>query len=84
MNVCTYTDLREHLRERLDQVHESRVPLLVTRQNAPSAVLIDKEEFDGIMETLHLLRSPVNAERLLRSIADAEAGQMEGRQLIEP
>ena len=74
MNVCTYTDLREHLRERLDQVHETRTPLLVTRQNAPSAVLIDKEEYDGIMETLHLLRSPANADRLLRSIADADAG----------
>lgn len=61
MNVCSYTDLREHLRERLDQVHRTRTPLLVTRQNAPSAILIDKEEFDGIMETLHLLRSPANA-----------------------
>jgi antitoxin YefM len=84
MNICTYTDLREHLRERLDQLHESRVPLLVTRQNAPSAVLIDKEEYDGIMETLHLLRSPANADRLLRAIADADAGQMTKRDLIEP
>ncbi len=84
MDVCTYTDLREHLRERLDQVHESRLPLLVTRQNAPSAVLIDKEEFDGIMETLHLLRSPVNAERLLRSIADADAAHTTQRDLMEP
>ena len=58
MNVCTYTDLRDHLRERLDQVHDTRTPLLVTRQNAPSAILIDKEEFDGIMASLHLLRSP--------------------------
>jgi antitoxin YefM len=28
------------------------------------------------METLHLLRSPANAERLLRSIAEADAGQL--------
>jgi antitoxin YefM len=84
MDVCTYTDLREHLRERLDQVHQSRLPLLVTRQNAPSAILIDKEEFDGIMETLHLLRSPANAERLLTSIAAADAGRTTPRDLIEP
>jgi antitoxin YefM len=83
MNVCTYTDLRDHLRERLDQVHQSRMPLLVTRQNAPSAVLIDKDEYDGIMETLHLLRSPANAARLLQSIADADGGRMVSRDLSE-
>ncbi|MBF0268551.1 MAG: type II toxin-antitoxin system prevent-host-death family antitoxin [Alphaproteobacteria bacterium] len=79
MNTCTYTDLREHLRERLDEVHQSRTPLLVTRQNAPSAVLLDKEEFDGIMETLHLLQSPVNAARLMASINSANAGKAKPR-----
>ncbi len=29
---------------------------------------------DGTMETLHLLRSPANAARLLNSIAEANAG----------
>jgi antitoxin YefM len=36
------------------------------------------------METAHLLRSPVNAERLLRSIADAEAGRASVQELIDP
>ncbi len=84
MNVCSFTDLREHLRERLDEVHESRTPLLVTRQGAASAVVIDKEEYDGLMETLHLLRSPKNAERLLRSIAEADAGHTVEHDLIDP
>ena len=84
MNVCTFTELREHLRERLDQVHQTRTPLLVTRQNAAAAVVIDKEEYDGIMETLHLLRSPVNAARLIASITAAEAGRSVSRDLIEP
>jgi antitoxin YefM len=83
MLVCTYSNLREHLRERLDQVHESRTPLLVTRQNGPSAVLIDKEEFDGIMETLHLLSTPANAERLRQSIAEADAGKVTERNLVD-
>ncbi|MFA6021625.1 MAG: type II toxin-antitoxin system prevent-host-death family antitoxin [Rhodospirillales bacterium] len=82
MNSCTYTDLREHLRERLDEVHQSRTPLLVTRQNAPSAVLLDKEEFDGIMETLHLLQSPANAARLMASINSANAGKAKTRKRI--
>ena len=84
MNVCSFTELREHLRERLDQVHATRTPLLVTRQNAAPAVVLDKEEYDGIMETLHLLRSPANAARLLASIADADAGRLLEREPIEP
>lgn len=35
------------------------------------------------METIHLLSSPANAARLLASIAQAEAGQTEPRDLIE-
>lgn len=84
MNVCSFTELREHLRERLDEVHQSRTPLLVTRQGAASAVVIDKEEYDGLMETLHLLSSPKNAERLLQGIADLDAGKGEFHDLIDP
>ena len=84
MDVCTFTELRGHLRERLDQVHSTRTPLLVTRQNAAAAVVIDKEDYDGIMETLHLLRSPANAARLLKSIAAADAGHGIAGDLIEP
>ena len=84
MNVCSFTDLREHLRDRLDQVHQTKVPLLVTRQNAAPAVILDKEEYDSIMETLHLLRHPANATRLLSSIAAADAGRMTARELIDP
>lgn len=84
MNSCSFTDLREHLRERLDEVHESRTPLLVTRQGAASAVVLDKEEYDGIMETLHLLRSPKNAERLLGAIAELDAGNTVTHDLIDP
>jgi prevent-host-death family protein len=46
MNVCSDSDFREHLRERLDEVRESRIPLLVTRQGAASVVVLDKEEYD--------------------------------------
>ena len=45
MDVCTFTELRGHLRERLDQVYSTRRPLLIARQNAAAAV-IDKEECD--------------------------------------
>jgi hypothetical protein len=37
----------------------------------------------SLMETANLLRSPANAERLLRSIADAEAGRTKVQDSID-
>jgi antitoxin YefM len=76
MGHVSYTELRSNLATYMDEVCDSRAPLLVTRQNARSVVLIAEDEYEAMMETLHLLRSPANAERLLRSIAEADAGQM--------
>ena len=86
MDVCSFNDLREHLSEKLDHVHQSRVPLLVTRANAPAVVVIDQDEFDAIMETAHLLRSPTNTERLQHSVTEAEtqAETTAWHQLIDP
>jgi antitoxin YefM len=81
--VCTYSDFRMNLKERLDQVHESRAPLLVTRQSGSNAVVLDEEEYEGLLETLHLLRSPKNAKRLHRAIAQLNAGRGVERDLIE-
>jgi antitoxin YefM len=57
--------------------------LVVTPQNARSVVLMSEEEYEAMMETLHLLHSPANAARLLRSIADADAGKLTEHPLIE-
>lgn len=84
MLVCSYSDFRMHLKERLDEVRESRTPLLVTRQNGSNAVVLDQEEYEGLIETLHLLRSPKNAERLHRAIAQLDAGHGVERDLVEP
>jgi antitoxin YefM len=80
----TYTDFRERLAAYMDQVWDSRAPLHITRQGGRSVVVISEEEFEGWMETVHLLRSPANVRRLLESIAAANSGKLEERALIEP
>ena len=80
----SYTDFRERLAAYMDQVWHSRAPLHVTRQGGRAVVVMSEEEFDGWMETVHLLRSPANARRLLESIAAANAGKLDERGLIEP
>jgi len=85
MTAVTYTDLREHLARHLDQVVESGTPLLVTRQGGKgNVVMISESEFEGWQETVHLLRAPANAARLLRSVRAADAGRTLERGLIAP
>ena len=84
MDHVSYTDLRQNLARYLDEAVESRAPLLVTRQNGKGdVVMLSAEEFAGWQETVHLLSSPRNAERLVRSIRQLEAGRGEVRELIE-
>jgi antitoxin YefM len=80
----SYTDFRERLAAFMDQVCDGRAPLHVTRQRGRTVVVVSEEEFDGWMATVHLLRSPANARRLLASVAAANAGKLRERGLIEP
>jgi len=67
----SYSKLRDNLASYMDEVCNGRAPLVITRRNARSVVLMSEEDYDGLIETVHLLNSPANAARLLRSIADA-------------
>jgi antitoxin YefM len=83
MSHVSYTDLRANLATYMEAVCDSRDALVVTRQNARSVVLLSEDEYESMMETLHLLRSPANAARLFRSIEEAAAGNLEEHALID-
>lgn len=83
VKVVTYSDLRKNLANVLDGVINDHVPVLVTRQNNKTAVLISLDDFNAYEETDYLLRSPANAKRLRASIAQIESGKTFNRELIE-
>lgn len=83
MEAINYSSFRKHLTESLDKVERDRVPLLVTRQNGSSAVLMSLDEYNAYMETAHLASSPKNAARLNRAIAELEAEEGKTHELIE-
>ena len=74
MGHVPYTELRRNLKKHLDSVCESRAPLVVTRQNGEPVVVLSLAEYESLEEALHLIRDPINAERLLRSIEEAVSG----------
>lgn len=77
MTHVNYTDFRDKLASYLNEVCQSRAPLTVTRQDGEAVILMSEDEYEGLMETVHLLRSPANAGRLLASIAALDAGKGE-------
>lgn len=84
MSHVSYTELRKNLAKYMDEVSGSRAPLHITRQNARTVIMMSEDEYEGMMETLHLLRSPTNAARLMRSIKAADAGKLKKHALEEP
>jgi len=82
MDTVSYSELRRTLKARMDQVCADQGPLLITRRDGESVVLMSVTVYGGFQETLHLLSEPANAEHLLRSIAQAEAGQLVEHDII--
>jgi antitoxin YefM len=81
MATATYTDFREHLASYMDKVCNDLDVLYVTRQKARTVVVLAEEEYNGLLETAHLLRSQANATRLIRAITDANAGKLIEREI---
>lgn len=83
MDVINYTDARQKLKEIMDRVVADMNQILITRQKAEPVVMVSFAEWTSILETLHLLSSPANAERLVSSMAQLEAGEGTEHELIE-
>ena len=83
MDVVNYSDLRQRLKEVMDRVVADMTQVVVTRQKADPVVMVSLAEWNSITETLHLLSSPKNAERLVTAMRDLDAGRGTERELIE-
>ncbi len=75
MDVFSYTAARARLKEVMDRVSDDKAPVLVTRQNGEAVVMVSLSDWRALEDSVHLLSSPANAERLRRSIAQLEAGE---------
>ena len=82
MNAISYTAARNNLAKTMDKVNDDHAPVLITRQNGLTAVLIALEDFHAYEETAYLMTSPPNARRVRRAVRQLEAGKGKTRKLI--
>lgn len=78
MKTITYTAAREGLASTMDRVCRDRSPVIITRNRNQSVVMLSLADYEQLEETSYLLRSPVNARRLLSAMGSLERGK--GRQ----
>lgn len=80
--ITTYSDFRQKLKTYLDEVFRSNSPLFVTRTRGENIVVLSESDYESIMETFYLLKSPKNAQRLQRAIEQYEKGKGQARELL--
>ena len=83
MRIVSFTEARNGLKAVLDGVINDADTTVITRRDSEDAVVMSLDYYNSLMETVHLLRSPANAEHLSRSIAQYSAGKTTPRDLID-
>lgn len=81
MNVLTYTEVRASFKQAMDNVCRDHEPTVITRQRGEHVVMLSLEDFNSMQETIYLLSSPKNAQRLYESIAQIKAGTAKTREM---
>ncbi len=67
----SYTEARANLATLWDRVLADREAVVIRRRGKEDVAILPAAELEAILETAHLLRSPRNAERLLRALTRA-------------
>jgi antitoxin YefM len=75
MRIISYTHARNNLAKTIDSVVADHAPVVISRQKGEPVVMISLAEYESLVETDYLLRSPANADRLSRSLAQLASGK---------
>lgn len=79
--AITTSEARRDLFGLIERVNLDQTEVEITSKRG-SAVLMSKDEYDALVETSYLLRSPANAQRLLSSLNAARGGQVTEHEIV--
>jgi antitoxin YefM len=69
----TYSNARNNLASLLEKVTDEQEIVIINRRGYEDVALVNANELSSLLETAHLLRSPKNAQRLLKALRRARA-----------
>ena len=71
------------MQKTMEKVCQDHSPVIITRKQNDSVVIMSLEDYTALEETAYLLRSPKNTRRLIESIVQLDDGKGTARELIE-
>ena len=83
MRVVNFSKARSCLKSVIDHVIADADYTVISRRDAPDAVLMSLDTFNSLLETVHLLKSPANAAHLVRAIEQFRMGQVQPLDLVD-
>ena len=83
MHVQTFSSARKNLAATMDFVTSNHTPVTITRQNKEPVVMLSLEDYRSIEETIYLMQSKNNAQRLNDAIKELEEGKGLQKELID-
>ncbi|MFA6401782.1 MAG: type II toxin-antitoxin system Phd/YefM family antitoxin [Salinivirgaceae bacterium] len=76
MIAANFSEFRTGLKGYLDSVEDDNETLIIKRKSGKGTVIISLDEYNSIMETMHILSSKKNADRLYESIEQMRVGKI--------
>ena len=73
MKILTVSEARANFKAVVDAVLDTYEPIIVTSQGSGNIVIISENDFNAMQETLYLLSTSGNANRLRDSVARIKA-----------
>ena len=75
------SDFRREMKKYLDLVTDDFETLIINRGKGKGAVMISLDEYNSLMETMYLLSSRKNADRLYESMQQIREGRVVVREM---
>jgi antitoxin YefM len=75
MQAVLYSQARNNLRGMINQVCDNIEEFIITTKDKQSAVLISQSEYESMKETIYLLSSKNNRDRLLDAVDEIESSK---------
>lgn len=83
MRVVSFSEARNNLKQVIDEVVDDLDVTVISRRDAPDAVLMSLETFNSWRETVHLLGTTANAAHLAKSLKQLRSGKVRERSLVD-
>lgn len=83
MNVINYTELRQNLKNYMDNAYQDHEPLIITRKDNQNMILMSLDDYNSITETQYLLSTESNTNHLLKSLKESRDNKLFHKELIE-